>query len=189
MARRAVSELSIRSCRRRCASGTEAANPTSAVRIKKAEEGKSVELDLSNLHDLTRFPPELANLTSLQLLNLYACKQLSGDLSPLAELTSLQELNLSGCLGIRRFSPLESLRPTLHKLYLAGCKFEYLPPEVCGENFIDNVLDKVRAHYKDLKAGQRTDAEVRVLFLGNGGTGKTRYGQATDRNRRMAGNR
>ena len=36
-----------------------------------------------------------------------------------------------------------------------------------------NVLDKVRAHYEDLKSGQQIDAEVKVLFLGNGGTGKT----------------
>jgi hypothetical protein len=37
----------------------------------------------------------------------------------------------------------------------------------------ENVLDKVRAHYEDLKSGQRIDAEVKVLFLGNGGVGKT----------------
>jgi internalin A len=39
--------------------------------------------------------------------------------------------------------------------------------------YSQNVLDKVLAHYKDLKSGQRLDAEVKVLFLGNGGTGKT----------------
>jgi len=42
-------------------------------------------------------------------------------LSPLAELKSLQSVNLSKCIGIRRFSPLESLLPTLHALYLYGC--------------------------------------------------------------------
>jgi tetraacyldisaccharide-1-P 4'-kinase len=54
-----------------------------------------------------------------------------------------------------------------------ACKFEDLSPEVCSEDFFDDVLDKVRAHYKDLKAGQRTGAEIKVLSLGNGGTGKT----------------
>jgi internalin A len=34
-------------------------------------------------------------------------------------------------------------------------------------------MDEVRAYYKDLKSGQRIDAEVKVLFLGNGGVGKT----------------
>jgi GTPase SAR1 family protein len=37
----------------------------------------------------------------------------------------------------------------------------------------ENVLHKVRAHFEDLKSGQRHDAEVKVLFLGNGGVGKT----------------
>jgi len=39
------------------------------------------------------------------------------------------------------------LLPTLKKLYLYGCKLDDLPPEVCGENWDENVLDKVRAHY------------------------------------------
>ena len=88
----------------------------------------------------------LDNLTSLRSLNLLRCKQLS-DLSSLTGLTSLQSLNLNVCLGIRRFAPLESLLPTLKKLYLYGCKLDDLPPEVCGENWDENVLDKVRAHY------------------------------------------
>jgi hypothetical protein len=33
------------------------------------------------------------------------------------------------------------------------------PPEVCGEES-ENVLDKIRAHYEDLKSGQRIDAEI-----------------------------
>jgi hypothetical protein len=35
-------------------------------RIQEAEDNKSVELDLSKLSRLTRFPPELAALSSLQ---------------------------------------------------------------------------------------------------------------------------
>jgi internalin A len=117
----------------------------------------------------------LAGLTSLRSLNLAGWNHLSGDLSPLAGLTSLQSLNLSFCFGIRRlaFSPLESLLPTLEHLILFGFNLNDLPPEVCGENWDDNVLDKVRAHYVDLKSGHRIDAEVKVLFLGNGGAGKT----------------
>jgi internalin A len=97
----------------------------------------------------------------------------SGDLSPLASLTSLQQLNLSDCRGIRRFAPLKSLLPTLEYLYLFECQLDDLPPEVCGETYDENVLDRVRAHYEDLKSGQRIDAEVKVLFLGNAGVGKT----------------
>ncbi len=153
------------------------------------------DLNLSKCRQLRDLSP-LAGLTSLQSLNLALCEQLSGDLSPLASLSSLQTLNLfrceqlsdlsllagltslqklylNDCLGVRRFAPLESLLPTLKELRLFGCKLEDLPPEVCGKEWGQNVLDKVRAHYEDLKSGPRIDAEVKVLFLGNGGVGKT----------------
>jgi Leucine-rich repeat (LRR) protein len=73
-------------------------------------------------------------------------------LAPLASLTSLRELYLDNCLG--RFSPLESLLPTLKELALYRCKLDDLPPEACG----GNALDIVRAHYEDLKFGQLHDA-------------------------------
>jgi hypothetical protein len=69
-------------------------------RIRVAEETGALELDLrgwwneteqeesTGLEALTRLPPELKRLTSLQSLNLSWCRQLS-DLSPLASLTSL----------------------------------------------------------------------------------------------------
>ena len=90
----------------------------------------------------------------------------------LAKVTALQSLHLDSC-DIREFASLESLLPTLKELSLFGCQLDDLPSEVCGESFNENVLDKVRAHYEDLKSGQRIDAEVKVLFLGNGGVGKT----------------
>jgi internalin A len=67
----------------------------------------------------------------------------------------------------------EHLVPTLEKLILFGCNLQDLPHEVCGENMEQNVLDKVIAHYEDLKSGPRKDVELKVLFLGNGGAGKT----------------
>jgi internalin A len=130
-------------------------------------------LDLSWCQELSGDLSPLASLTKLQSLSIDACKKLSGDLSPLAHLTKLQSLSLSFCSGFRWFAPLESLLPTLKTLRLYFCKFEDLHPEVRGEGEFDNVLDKVRAHYEDLKSGQRIDAEVKVLFLGNGGVGKT----------------
>jgi len=130
-------------------------------RIKKAEENKSTELDLSGLQYLIRFPPELASLTSLQSLNLAGCTQLSGDLASLASLTSLQSLdlsdckqlrgdlpspagltllqslNLSGCTGIRQFTSLEPLLARLKELYLYRCRFDDFHPR-----FTDNSGDK-----------------------------------------------
>jgi Leucine-rich repeat (LRR) protein len=129
-------------------------------------------LDLSWSRQLSGNLSSLTSLTSLQWLSLEKCHRLTGDLSPLAGLTSLQSLNLSFC-GFRWFAPVESLLPTLKKLYLFDCKFDDLPSEFCGEEYNQNVVDKVRAHYEDLKSGQRIDAEVKVLFLGNGGVGKT----------------
>src|SRR5208283_2091301 len=93
----------------------------------------------------------LADLTSLNFLDLSGCK-LSGDLSPLTGLASLQWLHLNRCLGVRRFAPLESLLPTLKALSLFGCKLDDLPAEVCGKEYGQNVLEKVRAHYEDRKS-------------------------------------
>jgi internalin A len=129
-------------------------------------------LDLSFCHQLSGDLSPLAGLTALETLDLAGCEQLGGDLCPLVSLTSLQTLDLCYC-GFRRFAPLESLLPTLEELYLFDCKLEDLPSEVCGEKWTENVLNKVRAHYEDLKSGQRIDAEVKVLLLGNGGVGKT----------------
>ena len=76
-------------------------------RIREAEETGAVELDLrgwqegktgaqeyTGLEKLTRLPPELERLTSLQSLDLSWCYQFSGGLSPLAGLISLQSLNV-----------------------------------------------------------------------------------------------
>jgi len=90
-------------------------------RIREAKENKSAKLDLSNLSDLTRFPPELASLTSLQSLDLSGCYQLSGDLTPLANLISLQSLNLDGCQLSGDLTPLEGLT-SLQSLNLSWCK-------------------------------------------------------------------
>ena len=100
-------------------------------------------------------------------------RALSGDLSPLAGLKSLQTLNLSWCEQLSEFAPLELLLPIFQRLYLFGCNLKDVPSEVCAESRHENVLAEVHAHYEDLKAGRRRDAEIKVLFLGNWGTGKT----------------
>ena len=113
----------------------------------------------------------LAGLTSLQSLQISECNRLA-DLSPLTGLKSLQSLNLFGLSTLHEFNTIKELLASLKVLYLFRCKVEDLPSELCG-NLNEDVLANVRADYKDLEAGQRRDAEVKVLFLGNGGTGKT----------------
>src|SRR5208337_4158868 len=94
--------------------------------IRHAEETGALELDLSGwegeelgLVILTRLPPELADLTSLQSLNLSRWYQLS-DLSPLAHLTTLQSLSLALCEKLSDLSPLASLT-SLQSLNLSNC--------------------------------------------------------------------
>jgi internalin A len=113
----------------------------------------------------------LAGLTSLRLLSLYWCKQVR-DFRPLAELTSLKQLDLSGCETSQAFSVLEALLPRLEELRVAASRFPDLPAEICGD-LGENVLDKVRGHFRDLRSEASRDTEVRVLVLGNGGVGKT----------------
>jgi hypothetical protein len=102
-------------------------------RIREAENTRALELNLSawsetaqeysGLETLNRLPPELGRLTSLQTLNLFYCKQLSGDLSPLASLTSLQSLNLDGRMQLSGdLSPLAGLT-SLQSLNLGSCRF------------------------------------------------------------------
>ncbi len=136
-------------------------------RICDVEELGATTLDLRSLQFLKKLPPELGQLALLQRLNLARRRQIS-DATPLRNLTALQTLNFSWCRSLLRFAPLEVLLPTLKQLYLFDCQFEDLPAEVCGD--VDqNVLAEVRAHYADLKADPAIDAEIKVLFLGNGG--------------------
>jgi GTPase SAR1 family protein len=44
---------------------------------------------------------------------------------------------------------------------------------ICGKLFTDNVLNAVRKFYADSEHGLRTDDEVKIFVLGNGGVGKT----------------
>jgi internalin A len=129
------------------------------------------KLDLAGCWQLQGLS-SLSSLTSLKELNLAECGQLQG-LSSLSNLSSLHVLDLTECVGIRRFSPLRPLLSTLQTLVLWDCQFDDLPHEVCGDAKGENVVSKVRAHFADLVSGEYRDAEVKVLFLGNGGTGKS----------------
>ncbi len=128
-------------------------------------------LNLAWCKSLSDLSP-LAGLTGLQSLNLSGCTSLS-DLSPLAGLTGLQSLNLSGCSQLTPFEPLRRLLTGLSQLYLHDSKFIDMPIEVCGDSLLENVIDKVLAHYADLEQGAAEDVELKVCVLGNGSVGKT----------------
>jgi TIR domain/Leucine Rich repeats (2 copies) len=91
--------------------------------IREAEETGALELDLSGLEELTRLPPEMERLTSLQSLDLTGCRSLRGDLSTLASLTALQSLNFSNCYQLGDdLSPLAGLT-SLQSLNLERCHY------------------------------------------------------------------
>jgi internalin A len=114
----------------------------------------------------------LAGLTQLQTLDLSWCVDLM-EVSALANLTQLRTLNLDQCDRVLRFPPMVPLLDRLETIYLYGCRFEDLPAELCSDNYGDNVIDKVRAHYRDRALSEAQEAEVKVCILGNGGVGKT----------------
>ena len=114
----------------------------------------------------------LAGLTQLQMLYLNGCESLS-DVSVLDGLTQLQTLNLCGCDSLEEFAPLVALLDQLETLYLHGSPLADLPAELCGEMEYENVIESVRAHYRDRSLSEARDAELKVCILGNGGVGKT----------------
>src|ERR1700761_960379 len=99
-------------------------------RVREAEETRAVELGLggwkgdkyTGLQKLSRLPPELERLTSLESLNLFGCERLSCGLSLLAGLTSLQSLNLAGCEQISGDLSHLARLISLQYLDLACCK-------------------------------------------------------------------
>jgi len=134
----------------------------------------------------------LAGLHSLQSLNCSNTQVV--DLSPLAGLHSLQSLNcsytqvvdLSPLVGLHSVKTLRCVEtwvshlPTelvwldsLQELYLSGDAITEIPVEVLSPDPRTNCLESLRAHLRDLAAGEVLLPDVKVLVLGNGRIGKT----------------
>jgi hypothetical protein len=96
-------------------------------RIAEAERTEALSLDLSGL-GLSEVPPEIGNLTNLQILYLYT-NQLSSLPPEIGNLSNLQWLHLSN-------NQLNSLPPeignlsNLQGLYLSDTQLNSLPPEI-----------------------------------------------------------
>jgi hypothetical protein len=63
--------------------------------------------------------------------------------------------------------------PSLQTLTLHRCSIPGVPAEALSQDYNDNCLGAVRAHYRDLEAGSATLTDVKVIVLGNGRVGKT----------------
>lgn len=96
-------------------SGAEKAYKTAQDRIAKAAAENSTMLDL-RIDGLATLPPEIANLTTLKLLDLIDTKV--NDIAPIANLTALKRLNLNGS-QVSDITPIANLK-TLNTLDLSG---------------------------------------------------------------------
>ncbi|MCI5159949.1 MAG: hypothetical protein D3906_16285, partial [Candidatus Electrothrix sp. AUS1_2] len=149
--------------------------------------------DLLSLHlidnQLTSLPSEIGQLTNLLDLHLTA-NQLALLPPEIGQLINLRELDLNA-------NQLASLPPELFalknltKLYLFGNQLTELPSEIVQLTNLkeldldDNPLisppleiakqgmDAIRSYFADLEGGSRLLAEVKVILVGEGASGKT----------------
>ena len=136
---------------------------------------------LSGLVNLTRLDLEdnalgvegvraLSSLVKLTELNLSDNGVV--DLSPLLEFPKLEELNCSKCRVEQSLEELWDM-PSLQSVILYETELPGVPREVLSQEFYDSCLDRLRAHYRDMKGGQCEIADFKLMLLGNGRVGKT----------------
>jgi len=157
-------------------------------RIEEARETGATELDLSR-QELTELPPELLQLTNLTKLDLgiNRLKQLPPEIGQLANLTHLH-------LWGNHFSilPQEILKLTkLTTLNVIFNSLTFLPPQLCQLTNLTELrpslnpltsppyelavqgIEAIREYFASAEEGTRTVAEVKVILVGEGASGKT----------------
>ncbi|MDI9395672.1 MAG: COR domain-containing protein [Euryarchaeota archaeon] len=147
------------------------------------------KLDISN-NQLSSLPPEIKELKNLTELNI-SSNQLSSLPPEIAELKNLTELYISN-------NQLSSLPPeitelkNLTELYISNNQLSSLPPEITklknltklflDGNPLENLpleimkkgIEEIRNYFKSLEEEKRRPLnEVKVLLVGEGGSGKT----------------
>ncbi|MCI5159937.1 MAG: GTPase, partial [Candidatus Electrothrix sp. AUS1_2] len=156
--------------------------------IKEAAETGETRLDL-NGQGLTELPPELFQLTNLSVLYLFG-NHLSSLPLELFQLTNLTMLHLRG-------NQLSSLPPELFQLtnlsvlYLFGNHLSSLPPQIAqlpnlikieleGNPLISppyelavQGIEAIREYFAEVEGETREAAEVKVILVGEGASGKT----------------
>ena len=63
--------------------------------------------------------------------------------------------------------------PSLRELILYEAALPGVPKEVLSESLGDSCLERLRAHYRDLKGGESEITDFKLMLLGNGRVGKT----------------
>ncbi|MDY6965618.1 MAG: COR domain-containing protein [Halobacteriota archaeon] len=126
---------------------------------------KLTELDLYN-NQLSALPTEIGELTNLTGLYLMG-NQLSALPTEIGELTKLTELDLR----VNKLSALPSeitKLTNLTTLDLRGNPLERPPLEIAEKG-----IEKIRSYFQSLEGEKEALNEVKVLFIGDGGAGKT----------------
>lgn len=114
----------------------------------------------------------LAGLTALTSLDLRGNGTI--DSTPLLQLKCLKRLDASGCTFDWDILALcHVLAANDAELILYGASVPNLPPEVLSQHFNDNCLERLLAHYDDLREGAAEITDVKFMILGNGRVGKT----------------
>ncbi|NEW99350.1 leucine-rich repeat domain-containing protein [Rhodopseudomonas sp. BR0G17] len=112
----------------------------------------------------------LAALANLQTLHCSDTKV--SDLAPLTKLTNLQTLTCSRC-RLKRAPESIWFAASLNTLHLHETALPGVPPEVLSQASNDNCLESLRAHLRDLEAGEEPISDIKLMVLGNGRIGKT----------------
>jgi internalin A len=134
-------------------------------RIKRAAETETTLLNLSE-QELTELPPELFELTNLTALVLKG-NQLT-DLPPeIVQLTNLTTLYLYDN-QLTTLPPEIVQLPKLRALHLDGNPLTSPPYELAWQG-----IEAIREYFTSLEEGGQTLAEVKIILVGEGSSGKT----------------
>ncbi|WP_192499242.1 COR domain-containing protein [Skermanella pratensis] len=117
---------------------------------------------------------DLTPLSALDSLEFLICNHTDvSDLTPLLPLGKLVSISFSEC----RLQPLPRgllEKPSLKFATLHGTHVPGVPPTgILSNDFFDNCLERLRAHFTDLDADAEIVPDVKLMLLGNGGAGKT----------------
>ncbi len=124
----------------------------------------SLDASLTQISDLSH----LSRLINLKELFIFYASKIT-DLSPLSNLTNLEKLFVFDT-QVSDLSPLKGLG-NLKVLDVKDNPIPYIPKEICNQH---NCAQSLQAYWQELDHSQKTtNNQLKIMFLGNGCTGKT----------------
>ena len=74
----------------------------------------------------------------------------------------------ANCCFLNELSTEFVFKDSLEKVYLSRTIIIGVPSEALSQGYDDNCLERLRAHFKDLQAGEETLRACKLMVLGNG---------------------